>query len=186
MKPRSLTGSAAGRRSPTTSSRGAGSCRPGGQAGYLPSPGLIPSCPPRPGNSGRLECGKPTPSAAGVWFFGKVRNVCPTSAPVGGQAHYVVLARLRSGHVDEVAPRGEIGAVRRLDSHMEEEFMRDQRESSAPAPIAPVAPGEFAAAEPLPDLIRRIVREELRPIYLLLEEQNARNAGARHGVGPEP
>ena len=56
--------------------------------------------------------------------------------------------------------------------------MSDQRESSAPAAIAPVAPGGFAAAEPLSDLIRRIVREELRPIYLLLEEQKARIAGA--------
>jgi hypothetical protein len=54
----------------------------------------------------------------------------------------------------------------------------DERESSLPRTIAPVAPGGFAAAEPLPDLIRRIVREELRPIYLLLEEQNGRIAQA--------
>jgi hypothetical protein len=43
-------------------------------------------------------------------------------------------------------------------------------ESSVPEPIPQTAPGGFAAAEPLSDLIRRIVREELRPIHLLLEE----------------
>ena len=42
--------------------------------------------------------------------------------------------------------------------------------STVPEPIPHQAPGGFAAAEPLPDLIRRIVREELRPIHLLLEE----------------
>jgi hypothetical protein len=38
--------------------------------------------------------------------------------------------------------------------------------SSVPEPIPQAAPGGFAAAEPLPDLIRRIVREELRPIHV--------------------
>jgi hypothetical protein len=46
--------------------------------------------------------------------------------------------------------------------------------SAIPEPIPQQAPGGFPAAEPLPDLIRRIVREELRPIHLLLEEEEAR------------
>ena len=48
--------------------------------------------------------------------------------------------------------------------------MNEAGRSSIPEPISQAAPGGFAAAEPLPDLIRRIVREELRPIHLLLEE----------------
>jgi hypothetical protein len=47
--------------------------------------------------------------------------------------------------------------------------------STLPEPIPQQAPGGFAAAEPLPDLIRRIVREELRPIHLLLEEVQDRS-----------
>jgi hypothetical protein len=35
----------------------------------------------------------------------------------------------------------------------------------------------MASAEPLADLIRRIVREELRPIHLLLQEQKGRSQG---------
>jgi hypothetical protein len=50
--------------------------------------------------------------------------------------------------------------------------------SSVQEPIPQVAPGGFAAAEPLPHLIRRIVREELRPIHLLLEELRDR-AGSK-------
>jgi hypothetical protein len=42
--------------------------------------------------------------------------------------------------------------------------------SPVPEPIPHTAPGGFAAVEPLPDLIRRIVREELRPIHLAVEE----------------
>jgi hypothetical protein len=53
----------------------------------------------------------------------------------------------------------------------------DERRSTVPEPIPPQAPGGFAAAEPLPDLIRRIVREELRPILLLLEERGDRPTG---------
>ena len=48
--------------------------------------------------------------------------------------------------------------------------MNESRGSTVPEPIPQQAPGGSAAAEPLPDLIRRIVREELRPIHLLLEE----------------
>jgi hypothetical protein len=53
------------------------------------------------------------------------------------------------------------------------------RVSSVPEPIPPAAPGGFAAAEPLPDFVRRIVREELRPIHLLLEEIQASLEGPR-------
>ena len=54
----------------------------------------------------------------------------------------------------------------------------DERTSSVPEPISAQAPGGFAAAEPLPHLIRRIVREELRPIHLLLlEERGDRSTG---------
>jgi hypothetical protein len=49
--------------------------------------------------------------------------------------------------------------------------------SAVPEPIPQQAPGGFAAAEPLPDLIRRIVREELRPIHLLLEEHHEEAVG---------
>jgi hypothetical protein len=48
--------------------------------------------------------------------------------------------------------------------------VNESRGSTLPEPIPQQAPGGAAAAEPLPDLIRRIVREELRPIHLLLEE----------------
>ncbi|MGH2663465.1 MAG: hypothetical protein ACRDH8_11830 [Actinomycetota bacterium] len=48
--------------------------------------------------------------------------------------------------------------------------MNEAGGSSVPEPIPQAAPGGFVAAEPLPDLIRRIVREELRPIHLLLED----------------
>ena len=47
--------------------------------------------------------------------------------------------------------------------------------SSVPQPTPQAAPGGFAAAEPLPDLIRRIVREELRPIHLLVAEIRERS-----------
>jgi hypothetical protein len=47
--------------------------------------------------------------------------------------------------------------------------------STVPEPIPQQAPGGFAAAEPLPDMIRRIVREELRPIHLLVEELRDRS-----------
>src|SRR5918996_6131910 len=54
----------------------------------------------------------------------------------------------------------------------------DERTSSVPEPISAKAPGGFAAAEPLPHLIRRIVREELRPNHLLLlEERGDRSTG---------
>ncbi len=48
--------------------------------------------------------------------------------------------------------------------------MSADRASSVPEPIPNATPGGFAAAEPLADLVRRIVREELRPVHLLLEE----------------
>ncbi|HEX2032051.1 MAG TPA: hypothetical protein VHL78_11730 [Actinomycetota bacterium] len=44
-----------------------------------------------------------------------------------------------------------------------------------PEPIPQAAPGGFAAAEPLPNLIRRIVREELRPIHMLLADLRDRS-----------
>ena len=53
--------------------------------------------------------------------------------------------------------------------------MNEAGGSSVPEPITRAAPGGFAAAEPLPDLIRRIVREELRPIHLLVEEIRERS-----------
>jgi hypothetical protein len=56
----------------------------------------------------------------------------------------------------------------------EEDDMSEDRGSSVPEPIPQVAPGGFAAVEPLPDLVRRVVREELRPLHLLLEELIAR------------
>jgi hypothetical protein len=55
--------------------------------------------------------------------------------------------------------------------------MNKGAESTIPDPILPQAPGGFAAAEPLPDLIRRIVREELRPIHQLLEDLRDRSGG---------
>ena len=54
--------------------------------------------------------------------------------------------------------------------------MSADRASSVPEPIPQAAPGGFAAAEPLVDLVRRIVREELRPIHLLLEEIRDRSS----------
>jgi hypothetical protein len=54
--------------------------------------------------------------------------------------------------------------------------MSVHRSTSVPEPIPHVAPGGFAAAEPLVDLVRRIVREELRPIHLLLEEIRDRSS----------
>ncbi len=65
-----------------------------------------------------------------------------------------------------------------------EAAVRDERTSSVPEPIPAQAPGGFAAAGPLPDLIRRIIREELRPIHLLLEERGDRSTGgAASGAG---
>jgi hypothetical protein len=58
----------------------------------------------------------------------------------------------------------------RLGLKLEEGVMCADPASSVPEPIPQDAPGGFAAAEPLPDLIRRIVREELRPIHRVLEE----------------
>jgi hypothetical protein len=63
--------------------------------------------------------------------------------------------------------------------------MTEDLGSSVPEPIAQAAPGGFAAAEPLVDVVRRIVREELRPIHLLLEEIRDRSSttprlAARH------
>jgi hypothetical protein len=54
--------------------------------------------------------------------------------------------------------------------------MSGARGSSVPEPIPQAAPDRFAANEPLPDLIRRIVREELRPIHLLIEEIRDRSS----------
>jgi hypothetical protein len=54
--------------------------------------------------------------------------------------------------------------------------MSARRASSVAEPIPQAAPGGFAAAEPLVDLVRRIVREELRPIHLLLEEIRDRSS----------
>jgi hypothetical protein len=54
--------------------------------------------------------------------------------------------------------------------------MSAHRGTSVPEPIPQAAPGGFAAAEPLVDLVRRIVREELRPIHLLLEEIRDRSS----------
>jgi|GEM_PF-5011013 hypothetical protein len=53
--------------------------------------------------------------------------------------------------------------------------MSADRGSSVPEPVPQAAPGGFAAAEPLPDFVRRIVREELRPIHRLLEELRDRS-----------
>jgi hypothetical protein len=53
--------------------------------------------------------------------------------------------------------------------------------TTAPAPIPRQAPGGFAATEPLPDMIRRIVREELRPIYLMLGELRDRPGSREDG-----
>ena len=54
--------------------------------------------------------------------------------------------------------------------------MSADRGSSVPEPVPQAAPGGFAAAEPLPDFVRRIVREELRPIHRLLEELRDRSS----------
>jgi hypothetical protein len=54
--------------------------------------------------------------------------------------------------------------------------------TTVPDPIPQQAPGGFAAAEPLPDLIRRIVREELRPIHVLVEELRDRSPGHAGGA----
>ena len=51
------------------------------------------------------------------------------------------------------------------------------RGSTVPDPIPQQTPGGFAAAEPLPDLVRRIVREELRPIHVLIEELRRQSSG---------
>ena len=64
-----------------------------------------------------------------------------------------------------------------------EAAVSDERTSSVPEPISAQAPGGFAAAEPLPHLIRRIVREELRPIHLLLEERGDRSTGGAASGG---
>jgi hypothetical protein len=58
----------------------------------------------------------------------------------------------------------------------EEGAMSVERGSSVPEPIPHAAPGGFAAAEPLVDMVRRIVREELRPIHVLLEEIRDRSS----------
>ena len=58
----------------------------------------------------------------------------------------------------------------------EEGAMSADLGSSVPEPLPHAAPGGFAAAEPLVDLVRRIVREELRPIHLLLEEVRDRSS----------
>ena len=52
------------------------------------------------------------------------------------------------------------------------------RASTVPDAIPQQAPGGFAAAEPLPDLIRRIVREELHPIRVQLEELRHQSKGS--------
>jgi hypothetical protein len=55
--------------------------------------------------------------------------------------------------------------------------------SSLPEPIPQAAPGGFAGAESLQDVVRRIVREELRPIHLLLEE--IRDRSSTNAAGSE-
>jgi len=46
-----------------------------------------------------------------------------------------------------------------------------------PEPISP--PQGYERLEGLPELIRRVVREELRPIHLLLEEAAREEKGRR-------
>jgi hypothetical protein len=51
-------------------------------------------------------------------------------------------------------------------------MLSERGRSSVPEPIP--LPLSYERLEGLPELIRRIVREELRPIHLLLEEQRDR------------
>ena len=58
--------------------------------------------------------------------------------------------------------------------------MLSEREgSTVPEPIPPQQ--NYERLEGLSDLIRRIVREELRPIHLLLEELQDRSSGSPGG-----
>jgi len=57
----------------------------------------------------------------------------------------------------------------------------DERGSTVRGPIPP--PQGYERLEGLPELIRRIVREELRPIHLLLEELRDRSRGPAGGRG---
>jgi hypothetical protein len=57
--------------------------------------------------------------------------------------------------------------------------MNGARGSSVPEPIQP--PQGYERLEGLPELIRRIMREELRPIHLLLEELRDRSGGSGAG-----
>jgi hypothetical protein len=52
---------------------------------------------------------------------------------------------------------------------------------SVPEPIPP--PQGYERLEGLPELIRRIVREELHPIHLLLEELRDRSGASVGGRG---
>src|ERR671931_332759 len=89
-----------------------------------------------------------------------------------GSGDVAVVAVFRVAKLELTAqPRPEKTRSRsRLGPKLEEGVMCADPASSVPEPVPQDAPGGFAAAEPLPDLIRRIVREELRPIHRVLEE----------------